>query len=104
MGVVLTIHPDVRHPLNVPFEIPDPHNGPRRGTWWYRDRKGAYHGPFFAQTWAQDSMDENEPIEPYQDSHRYWWFNDRTGKPRGPYEFFRDCDADISLYVNGALE
>lgn len=101
MGVVLTINVKMHFPIGAPFEVPDTFNGPHRGTWWYRGRKGELHGPFWTRSTAEDAMDVNEVVEPFQDAHRFWWFRDRKGGLQGPFQFMSECDAAIVAHING---
>ncbi len=102
MGVVCRFNPPVmKQPLEVPFEVRDGFNGPHRGTWWYRDRRGHLFGPFWAEAWAQQHLEDNSTVEPFQDDDKgMWWFTDPSGMAHGPYLSLRDADAAIAAFAN----
>jgi len=47
MGELLSLRPACHFGFDMPFQIRDGFNGPKRGTWWVRSKKdGVIVGPF----------------------------------------------------------
>lgn len=100
MGEVVALKLKTAHPIEQVFEVRDQHNGPHRGTWWFKDAFGSFHGPYFTEEEAKTSLAQIIRIAPFADGYGAWWWTDAGGVTHGPYSNLRDADASIVETLN----